>query len=350
MKRRLTLLSLLFATQYSSAEISVSGFGSAVLGTVVKGDGYIAEYPNLGVYDDNFDFGQETKLGIQARAPIQQDLNLTLQMMTRGANEWEPQLEWMYLTYFFNDSVDIQVGRLRMPVYKYSEFMDVGFAYPWVRVPADTYSLDVVNYNGLRVNYLTGSESIPIRLSTYLGREKEENSELMSYLFGGDVDRDFKQIIGLVADGSYDFLNLRLSYTEAELDDLLDGVGDTKDISFFDAAFTLSFGNLSILAEYNEYKPFYSSYFGSLNYQHNLNTYYLLWSKFDLDKPFEEHDTTSIGVRHNIGDNVALKFDLSFFADDGFNPFTGQPNPVFHNDDDGEGDSTILTIALDFVF
>jgi hypothetical protein len=45
-----------------------------------------------------------------------------------------------------------------------------------------------------------------------------------------------------------------------------------------------------------------------------------MWSKFDLDEAFEEHTTQSLGIRHNIGNTMALKADVSFFDDRGINP------------------------------
>jgi hypothetical protein len=51
---------------------------------------------------------------------------------------------------------------------------------------------------------------------------------------------------------------------------------------------------------------------------------------------------------------MALKADVSFFDDRGINPYAnggaGGPNPVYHADKDGDGDVTVLSLSLDFVF
>jgi hypothetical protein len=307
MKHKSRSLPLILATPLltlptlSLAEISVRGFGSIVAGYVADGDGYIAEYPNLAVYDSKAQSGQETRLGIQLTADLNEQTNLTSQVMFRGANEYEPEMEWLYITHYPMDNLDIQAGRMRMPVYQYSEYMDVGFAFPWVRIPSDAYSLDAVNYNGARINYLTGTEDIPMRLSFFTGSETVTNSELMSYLFefdgdGTSVSRQYDDIAGLVLDTSYDFINLRLSYTRADmLQTRGSGVETDYDISFFDAAIQLNFGDFSFISEYNKYKPFYQSFFYSLSYTLDSNAFYLMWSKFDLDEAFEEHTTQSLG-------------------------------------------------------
>ena len=217
-----------------------------------------------------------------------------------------------------------------MPVCYFSEYMDVGYAYPWVRIPADTYSLDVTEFNGVKFNWLTYVSDLNAKFSVYFGRQQNQNSELMSYLFGGDVDRDFRNIQGIAVEVSWKDFSARTTFTRADLTDLLNGAGGTDTIKFYDLYLQQVFGPFTVMAEYNKYEPFYKSYFGSATYRHGRQTYYVLWSKFDLDLPFEEHDTTAIGVRHELNESAALKFDISKFNDDGYNPFTGLPNPVYH--------------------
>lgn len=42
----------------------------------------------------------------------------------------------------------LQIGRKRLPLYYYSDFQDVGYAYNTVRPSPDVYGWDIVNYNG----------------------------------------------------------------------------------------------------------------------------------------------------------------------------------------------------------
>ena len=83
--------------------------------------------------------------------------------------------------------------------------------------------------------------------------------------------------------------------------------------------------------------------------------FYALYSKFDLDEAWESHDTKSLGLRYDFMPNVAFKADISIFSDTGYNPFTLDPNPVYApakllNGGDGDGDATILSFGIDFVF
>lgn len=369
--------------------IRINGFGSIVAASVVDGPGYIAEYPNLGIYDDDtINFAPESRLGLQFQSQINNKFNFTTQFMMRGANDYEPQITWAYLGYQVSDDSTLQAGRLRVPVYHFSEFMDVGYAYTWARIPADTYSLDLINYNGVRyIHNISLSDSTLSVMGIY-GSQSNQNDKLMSYLFPTQIDRTFDDVVGIVFDWDRDTINLRSSYVSATMletrhlgnflatnilgipanilypspTNKVDASGDSlvafdseTDISFFDVSAKWQLGQTTLFAEYNEYDPFYKSYFASIGYRVDLIEYYLIYSKFDLNQAWESHDTTAIGLRYDFDDGIALKVDFSMFNDTGFNPFTGDPNPVYQgarttNGGDGNGDASILTFAIDFVF
>ena len=353
----LTFFIISLTTNEALADLQIKGFGSIVAGSVIKGDGYIADYPNLGVYENKFDVSQETRLGLQAKAQIDDKLAATVQVMTRSANDYDPEVEWLYASYKINSDNYFQIGRMRMPVYYYSDFMDVGYAYPWLRIPADTYSLDITNFNGIKINTKKKFGDLFVKTTLYTGQEKNQNDELMSYLFESfttNIDRQFDNIFGVVLDTSINNVTLRATYTQSDMIETQtygDGSdGDVKfDIEFYDIFLKYDFETgISVMAEYNKYKPFYESYFGSIIYQVDDISYYLSLSKFDLDTPFEEHDTISVGLRYDFS-SYAIKFDISTMNDNGFNPFTGQSNPVYHKATD-DGDVTTASISLDFVF
>ena len=372
-----------------SDSIHISGFGSIIGATVSDGPGYIAEYPNVATYDDgSFDFGPETKVGIQITGNINDKFSATTQFMLRGANDYDVEVAWAYLTYQISDEGTLQGGRLRVPVYHFSEYMDVGYAYPWLRIPSDTYSLDLINYNGVRYSHQFYLADTTLEAMVIYGNQTNDDDELMSYLFPQRIDREFEDILGLVLNFDMDNIVLRTSYVKSDMRDtrhlseflatqilgipaqalypsntgLTDNDGNSLvatdtfyDISFFDVSAKLTFGNINLFAEYNKYKPFYSSYFGSVSYTFDEFEVYALYSKFDLDEPWESHDTQSVGFRYDFMPNVAFKFDISRFDDTGYNPFTLEPNPVYApakllNGGDGDGDATIVSLGLDFVF
>ena len=354
-RKLLILLSLFLLPSPSFADlgdIQVRGFGSIVAGVVVDGERYVADYPNVGIYKDYLDLQPESRLGLQATVPLHESIKVTAQLISRGANDFEVNLDWFYLTFDLTPDLNIQAGRMRMPVYKYSEFMDVGFAYDWIRVPSDTYSLDAVQYNGLSLNWMTGTDDIPINISFFTGAENVEHTELLTFIFGPPIAREYKNIIGIVFDSSFSIFNLRVSYTEAEM---LQRTSSTDpdvaffnadyDVSFFDVALSVMLGPVEILGEYNEYDPFYESYFVSGIYRLDDYSFYVTWSEFKQSEGFEIHDTTSLGMRYNLNANLALKVDISSFNDTGLFPVPSPPNTP-----DSDGDAVLLSTGIDFIF
>ena len=83
------------------SDVQLRGFGSIVAGVVVDGDGYIAEYPNLGIYQDYLDLSPESRLGLQAKVPLFDNVSVTAQLISRGSNDFNVEIDWFYLTYEF---------------------------------------------------------------------------------------------------------------------------------------------------------------------------------------------------------------------------------------------------------
>lgn len=339
--------------------LRISGFGSIIGAQVVEGSGHVADYPNAGIYDDQFDLAVESKFGLQAVATINDKTSFTTQAMSRASNDYDPQVEWMFLNYAIQDDLELQAGKLRLPVYYFSEFMDVGYAYPWIRVPSDAYSLDLTNFNGAQLNYRTYMGPLNITTAVYTGRQTNNSDPLMSYLFNQNIDRDFTGIVGATLELGTDNTIVKLSYTEADMTEVGSVWGTTEyAIQFHDVYVQQSFGDFMVQAEYNRYKPFYESYFASASYRMDKTTYYALYSKFELDTVLEEHDTQSLGLRYDIDARMAIKFDVTQLNDEGYfpvgffdgtNPTSKLANPV-NDDPDGDGDLVIISTGVDFIF
>lgn len=359
---RFALLSLvgLSAPIAHAADMSLAGFGSIVAGKVMSGDGYIANFRDLGIYgkhgagalgpDSQGYLNPETRFGVQGSVGINEAAKLTVQAVARGSDDYSPKVTWAYLTWKLAPSVNVQAGKMGIPVYQFSDKMDVGFAYPWLRVPADAYSLEATSVSGARITHQGALANVAVTTTLWSGTSSGY-TPLMSYLFSAPISRDntFK---GIVSEASFGPAQLRLSYTKNNLKqrttDATQGFRneDFKN-SFIDVAAQYELGDLTLIAEWNKDKPFYTSWFISGVYQFGTNAFYVTRSKFILDEPWEKHPTWSVGVRHDIGSNMALKFDVTRMTDQGMNPFSGARNPVIKI---APGDATIASVGIDFVF
>jgi len=362
-------------------DISISGFGSLVGGTVLDGDGYWARLPEAaGQYDTGVDFQTESRLGVQARYKATKELSITGQMMVRGINDFGPELEWFYASYSITPDLTANIGRMRLPVYHYSDYMDVGIAYPWLRVPSDAYSLAVTNFHGMSLQYNVDwglgttafkvyagqQDTDPNKLITTIEQYKTEQLYNKNNTFVGVRDvrttKDYEDMKGLVVDTTIDWFNLRLSYLEGKENFTFYNEGDYPskplfggvwtDTQFIDVSASVDYENLFFIAEWNDYDTIYKSWFTSVAYRIGKWTPYVFYSSFegtltflgDPKKLDDEYNSVGLGIRYNISPRTALKIEVTDFSDKG-------DAPVFIDENrDGDTDATAFAVSLDFAF
>ncbi len=131
----------------------------------------MADWANFGVYEKNFSLAEESRIGIQGTAKFSDALSGTAQVVSRGTKT-TPDLTWAYLGYKITPNLELQVGRKRIPLYYYSDFQDIGVAYPWVAPPPELYGWDATNYNGASLRYKTTLGSASVSASLLAGSEK----------------------------------------------------------------------------------------------------------------------------------------------------------------------------------
>ncbi len=353
--RFLTGTLLFLSSSTFAIELNVSGFGSIIGTQVTGGDGYVAHYPSMASYDDSFNMIEESRLGVQSSAVFDEKTSVTLQFTSRGSLDWGTNLEWFYLTYDVKPDLRLQAGRMRLPAYLYSDFMDVGFAYTFIRVPGDAYSVDAVNYNGLSLTYSTQLGTIDTSLQLYAGGETTDPNTLMSYIRAFEHRRDYTDLYGAVLNFTYGPATLRTTYLSSHIEETaLDPASvpgfvnppGEFDIAFYDVALLLDLSPFNIVAEYNEYE-YYTSWLGSVSYNTGKWTFHATASDFELNEAWESHSTYGMGLRYDINSNVAFKLQVDKFDDTGYNPFSLAPNPICHCAD---GDVTVISSGVDFVF
>jgi len=192
----------------SVAEINFNGFAS------VGGGYYSAEDTASGYqgYDqDTFTADPAIRFGLQVSAPINDKVMATGQLLAKGDDNYQVESEWAYLTYAANDDWDVRVGRLRSPFFPYSDFLDVGYAYPWITPPAEIYRFLFTTVEGIDTLYRGYVSGWDYTLQGYYGRLTDDTR-----LAGEDVELDLQDFAGVNITLTRDWLTLRASYNRAE--------------------------------------------------------------------------------------------------------------------------------------
>lgn len=352
-----SLASLCLISTCSVAEVNLSGFSSINAGKVLSGTGvehygveptFLADYPNVSAYNEEWDFEPESLFGLQVSADLTEGLSATAQIVARGVNEWKPKFEWAYISYELNDNWTIQAGKKRLPLFYYSDFYDVGYAYIWMRPPADNYTWQIFNYTGMNALYTTDIGDWSLTANIYTGKEDDKDNKLLGdYFFGGVETREiWKDILGGVVNISKDWFEARLTAMQYTNERYIDGERtywdgkDSRDGTFYGAAFNFDFGNWFVLTELSrlDLDETFDTRMITFGYRFNEFTPFAAYSEFEQDAiDGEDHNTQSIGLRWDFHSSAAFKVQYDKVEDNSFALAVA-------------GDSKSLTFGVDLIF
>jgi len=192
-----------------------NGFGTVGF-THLGGEDDGRSYGIQGQTNDSWRGDQLSKFGAQLSYGITDTLGVTVQATAKAQqDEWKANLEWAYLSLQANDQLMLRAGRLRSPVYMYSESLDVGYSYPWLRLPDEVYSqVQLTNYEGVDAIYTVPLSYGSVAFQVAGGQAKNREQFALDDLHDIDYDRIFGASISLA---SNDFGTLRIGYSEADI-------------------------------------------------------------------------------------------------------------------------------------
>ncbi|MFO8141399.1 MAG: hypothetical protein R6T87_05830 [Marinobacter sp.] len=112
---------------------------------------------------------------LQGTFDVTQKSQIVMQLVGRGADDWEPNVEWAFLSHRPTNNLQLRAGKMRIPFFMYSDSLEVGYAQPWVRPPQSVYG--------------------PIAVTSYVGADATynfnfDNSSLTANFFTGFTDED----------------------------------------------------------------------------------------------------------------------------------------------------------------
>lgn len=348
--RVLLFTAISFFSLPALADIQFQGFASFVGGATLDSDESYKGYENKLEYD------KDSLYGLQAISNLGDGLTATGQIIARGSENYKPEFEWMYLTYNITPTMSAKFGRIRTPFYMQSEYLEVGYAYHWIRPPEELYAATITNMDGASLLYNLPIGSIDAQFVISLANRKN---------YSDDPDlrvSNFESIIATTGQFDFDGHTAKLIYAQGDLtfettgidsrSDQLSTAGVSADfiadhvqiqgkqLAFTGAGVDLSFDPIKVVLEYSVLafeelllipsdetrmlaSVAYSFDSSSVSYSISTNTK-------DGDKgivskaaaSFQptiqgimnavERDTTThtIGMRHDFHDSAAFKVEL----------------------------------------
>ena len=361
----------IISSSAGAVDSSFSGFAQLTVGRVLNGstDGpspyqlnakpgysyqcpcFTGNYEYAGVYEyHKTDVKPESLAGVQGNFKFTPELSATVQLVARGADS-SVNADWAYASYKISDNLTLQAGRKRLPLYYYSDYMYVGYAYPWVRPSQDLYAWQIYSYDGANLLYTNNVGDWTYTGNVWIGRRKTTDNELLGNLYySTQIDESWKKMIGGYIDASNDIFSLRGVYmhTIVERYSVMNGVrslvmtgqnGDfVNDVgqAFYGISLNVDYKNWLVRSEINyinrpSVKNTYTAQSYSGGYKMDKHTFMLSWSQFQERAAYwptgtEKHDTTSLSYRWDYTTSQALKVQFDKINDKSKFQFTGDAN------------------------
>ena len=129
------------AAPLGDSAINLSGFLTA--GTTYA-DPKVLSTTNAVSQDGNIEnkvgFTNDSRIGIQLSAKINREVSVTGQLLARGIDDnFNLKADWAFVTYRAADALSIRAGKLKLTTFLVSDYLEVGYAYPWIRPPQEVY-------------------------------------------------------------------------------------------------------------------------------------------------------------------------------------------------------------------
>ncbi|MEZ8345879.1 hypothetical protein AB4456_12000 [Vibrio splendidus] len=366
------------ANAASMEDISISGFGSVGIGKANNDVNY------AGYTSENLEWEQETLAGLQFDFKVNEKAKFVTQIVANSRYDYEPKIEMAYASYDF-DSFTVRAGKLRLPLFFYSDYTDLGYAYPMIRPSQELYENIVLK------SYTGADLLIPV--------EFENSSLLVQPVVGiGTIDEDdsivgevkLDKLMGVSANWNAGDMTFRGSYFVAEsnpscdLDDpspfadpycQMGKMLDSKDGQFISLGAQYDNGDLianiegadvqldgefydyqsiSTLVGYrvNEFTPYISiNWVETTDNEERVN----LPSSSLREAMNYERLSYAVGSRWDFAKNMSLKVDVTYVdykgTSGGFQEnIETTSNPFVATGNFFEDDSILYSAKLDFVF
>lgn len=207
-----TLLAATMGNPTLASDLRINGFISIQANMMADKEDRTKQATHFANATDKLNFKNGSLLGIQLVKDVNEKVSVTGQLVSRGSqNSFDTEATWAYVAYKVSDSSTLKAGKIRSPFYNYSDFLEVGYAYQWVRPPFDVYSTP---------DYST-MEGIHFMQEFGIGEDIEANVQIYYGAYDYDVP-GFGKIIsdglkGLVFTANWNSFGFRVSAHQSDV-------------------------------------------------------------------------------------------------------------------------------------
>jgi hypothetical protein len=309
--------------------------------------------PNGAGHSRKYDFADDSKIGLQFTGQFTDKLSAVVQVVSehRYNNSFVPTLEWANVKYAITPDLSVRAGRIELPTFLNSDYRNVGYANPWVRVPIEVYNtVPITNSDGADMSYRLRLGGFANTVQLLYGYSSFHVNPGMLKAYGTAITGVFDTV-------EYGNLTLHAGYLHANVK--LDFLPEKEPVNVYSVAASYDSGPWFVQGELasvtvNQVTPGYVSGYLTGGYRLGKFTPFATYSQaHSLDRPTLAYNYNmgqkdiSFGLRWDVVKNVdlAVQYDHVWLPANSTGSFINfQPNYQL-----GSG-TNVISAALDFVF
>lgn len=330
------------------------------------------EYADVYQFDKGWQADVESLIGAQFTARYDKHFSATAQLVSRSSNgtraDYVPTLDWAYATWKPTEDLTIQAGQKRIPLYYYSDYLYIGYSYPWVRPAPDVYGWPIYAYQGANVQYqkYLGDSDWVVTTNVWYGNKTNRDDAYDTLIYyGTPTNHTWSNMIGdwtTLSNGTFELRAMMMGYKESMWQDNADGshaqINHKQFTRIKGVDFNVDWKGIIWKSELNQYTQnvnapnrfVYDYYLAGLGYHFWELTPMVTLSHYVVESyyyagaraPTEARSTRYFSLRWDFMKNVALKVQYDLSRDHSeYMQYYGLPFL---------GDSKLFSISLQGVF
>lgn len=346
---------------------------------VLDGTNVVSQDGNV---ENTVGFTNDSRLGIQISANVNPHISVTGQLLARAKDENSQfKADWAFFSYRASDELSIRGGKVKLPTFLTSDYIEVGYAYPWIRPPQEVYFANPIStINGVDVlgRFQVGDSTLLVQ--PYFGVSRGEEAVVpqefvtapapfgLGLAPGTIVRADFSadNLTGVNLSLGSEVFTVRAGYLKTKVNAPAFGVFE-DEATFASAGATLDWKNVVLYSEYFEREiegrangafPNQKGYYATVGYRFGSWLPHLTFAKLDDNDnpttmgsgiPLMQTSVTA-GLRVELGAGAALKIEAQqvkpeegtrgLLVSDPNGPLSPDPNDSI----------MIYSVAVDVVF
>lgn len=326
------VLSLAFAASLGTGgafaeSVAINGFLTTSVARLNEPDiAYLNSFTDQARFDNT-----DSRLGLQFSGRVNDRISATAQLLARGRGGNDSlKADWAFVAIEMANQAEVRTGKLKFPTFLASDYVEVGYAYPWMRPPQEVYTLNPFStLVGVDALYTPTFGDNGLLLQPFFGsnRGSAALSAEQALLFTGfepgeEVNFSAPVIAGLNAVANFPAGSFRLGYLQAEVDQEDFGIEGEK-AAFASAGLSIDWRDLVVYAEYADRdsdegimeQAFPDQRAGYVTVGYRIGRFLPHFTYAALDEGADESDAVlkqtsgTVGLRYDFMDGAALKFE-----------------------------------------